>query len=114
VRPALTRDAERLIERHVDSVGMLDLLLLLRSRPARAWTTAELCQELRCPREWALAELRRLRDAGFATWDGDRHRYAPASPAARAAADDLAGAWRRDRAAVTRLIFAQRRIPFDG
>ena len=109
MRARLTRDAERLVERHLDSAGLLDLLLLLRGRPDRAWTAGEICDELRCPPGWPGEQLRRLRAAGLAAREGDGHRYAPATPRLAAAVDSLAGTWRRDRARVTRLILAPRR-----
>ena len=108
VDQGLTREAERLIERHVESVGTLDLLLLLRAQPSRAWTRDQLCVELRCPPGWVEDELERLRDAGLVAADDGGHRYAPATPRLRAAMDGVAGAWRRDRAHVARLILAPR------
>ena len=107
--PNLTRDAERLIARHVDSVGVLDLLLLLRGEPHRAWTRDDVCEELACPLGWAERELDRLRHAGLAGADDGGYRYAPGSARQRAAVDNVARAWRRDRAAITKLIFAPRR-----
>jgi hypothetical protein len=109
MRARLTRDAERLVERHLDSAGLLDLLLLLRGAPDRVWTTAAICAELQCPPGWPDQQLERLRAAGLAARAGDGHRYAPASPRLAAAVDSLAGAWRRDRARVTRLILAPHR-----
>jgi hypothetical protein len=114
VRPGLTRDAERFIERHLYSTGTLDLLLLLRSRSASAWSPEAICELLRCPPGWARVELARLRAAGLLVADGDGYRYAPASPRQRAAVDSLAGAWRRNRASVTRLILTPRQKTFDS
>ena len=110
----LTRDAERLIARHVDSVGVLDLLLLLRGAPDRSWTRDAIREELACPLGWAERELERLRHGGLARHDGGGYRYAPSSARQRAAIDSLARACRSDRAAVTRLIFAPRRSRVDA
>jgi hypothetical protein len=107
--PALTSDAERLIIRHVDSVGVLDLLLLLRGEPDRVWTRDAVREALACPPGWAERELERMRHKGFAAPDAGGYRYAPSNARLRAAVDSLARAWKRDRAAVTRLIFAARR-----
>jgi hypothetical protein len=107
--PTLTRDAERLIAHHVDSVGVLDLLLLLRGEPDRVWTRDAAADQLACPLGWAERELERMRHGGLATVDSDGYRYAPANAGLRAAVDNVARAWKRDRAAVTRLIFAPRR-----
>ncbi len=107
--PRLTHDGERLIARHVDSVGVFDLLMLLRSEPDRAWACDAVCAELKCPPAWAERELERLCGAGLAAVTDGGYRYAPESARMRVAVDSLARAWRRDRAAVTQLIFAARR-----
>ena len=107
--PELTNDAERLIIRHVDSVGVLDLLLLLQGEPDRVWTRDAVREELACPPGWAERELERMRREGFAAPDAGGYRYAPSNAGLRAAVDSVARAWKRDRAAVTRLIFAPRR-----
>lgn len=118
MRARLTRDAERLVEQHIDSAGLLDLLLLLRGTPDRAWTEEEICAELQCPPGWPGEQLRRLRAAGLAAREGAGHRYAPGTPRLEAAVDSLAGAWRRDRARMTSLMLAPQRrrrmAPFEG
>ena len=106
--PTLTRDAERLIARYVDSVGVLDLLLLLRDEPERVWTRDAAADQLACPLGWAERELERLRHGGLASADAGGYRYAPSNARLRAAVDSVARAWKRDRAAITRLIFAPR------
>ncbi len=112
--PNLTRDAQRLIAQHVGSVGVLDLLLLLRGEPNRVWSRDALRDALACPPGWAERELERLQDGGLARSDEGGYRYAPSSPRHRAAVESVARAWKRDRAAVTRLIFAPRRRRVDA
>jgi hypothetical protein len=112
--PGLTRDAERLIARHLDSVGALDLLLLLYADPERAWTRDAVCAALACPPVWAQRELESMRRAGLAALNHGGYVFAPGSPRARAAVESVARVWRRDRAAVTRLIFAPRHLRADG
>jgi hypothetical protein len=105
-RLQLTRTAERLISRHVDSAGALDLLLLLHANRDRDWTVGELCEALRCPEPWAQGQLRKLRSIGLVTEPRPgRYRYERGRQYG-AAADEIARACRRDRAAVTKLIFA--------
>lgn len=103
----LTRSAERLIAGHIDSVGALDLLLLVHAGRDRAWGTDELCDRLRCPTSWATEQIARLKDAEVLVETSEgryryRHgqRYGPA-------VDEIARACRRDRAKLTRLIFAR-------
>ena len=112
--PNLTCDAQRLIARHVDSVGVLDLLLLLRGEPDRVWTRDAVRDALVCPPGWAQRELERLRHGGLARSDEGGYRYAPSSARHRAAVESVARACKRDRAAVTRLIFAPRRGRVDA
>jgi hypothetical protein len=104
----LTHEARWLLARHVDSVGALDLLLLLHGGPAREWTVEELCDALDCPPAWASGELASLRSAGVvAEVAGARWRYLSRSPSA-GAVDELARAARQDRATLTRAIFRPR------
>ena len=102
----LSRAAERLIVRHVDSAGALDLLLLLHATRDRQWRFDELCRELRCPDAWARAQLERLAQIELVTTAEDRHRFRRGREYG-AAVDEVARAYRRDRAAVTRLVFTR-------
>jgi hypothetical protein len=104
---ALTRSAEQLIARHVDSVGALDLLMLVHGRRDRDWSADELCQELRCPDGWASEQIARLVALDLLTQVAPkRYRYRRGRRFG-AAVDEIARACRRDRAAVTRQIFAR-------
>lgn len=103
----LTRSAERLIAGYIDSVGALDLLLLVHSGRDRAWGADELCDALRCPAAWAVEQIARLEAAEVLVETSDqryryRHgrRYGPA-------VDEIARACRHDRAEVIRAIFAR-------
>jgi hypothetical protein len=109
-REQLTRAAERLIAEHVDSVGALDLLLLLHGGRDRTWSSTELCEALRCPDGWIEEQLARLVALGLlAEAEDDRYRYRRGRRFGPAV-DDIARMCRRDRATVTRRIFA--RSPF--
>jgi hypothetical protein len=103
----LTRSADRLISRHIDSVGALDLLLLLHGGRNRDWSIQELCRTLRCPGAWAEEQLGRLRAIGLvAEVEESRYQYTRGRQFGPAV-DEIARACRRDRAAVTRLVFAR-------
>jgi hypothetical protein len=103
----LTRSAERLISKHIDSVGALDLLLLLHGGRDRDWSIQELCRTLRCPDGWAEKQLARLDAIGLVSEIGEgRYRYTRGRQYGPAV-DEIARACRRDRAAVTRLVFAR-------
>lgn len=106
----LTRAADRLLAKHVDSVGALDLLLLLHGGRDRAWSSDELCRALRCPEPWVEGQLVQLIGLELlAEVDDGRYQYRRGRRFGPAV-DDIARVCRRDRAAVTRRIFA--RSPF--
>lgn len=102
----LSRAAKRLISRHVDSVGALDLLLLMHAGRDRDFSQAELCERLRCPESWAADQIARLQSGQMVAEVAEGlYRYRR-GPEYGVAVDEIARACRRDRAAVTRLIFA--------
>jgi len=107
----LPRAAERLISHHVESVGALDLLLLLHGGRDRDWSLQELCGALRCPEPWAEDHLRQLAAIELAEEVSDGcHRYRRGGRYGPAV-DAIARACRDDRAAVTRLVFARAARP---
>ena len=73
----LSRDAEWLIQDCIGSVEALETLLLLRSRPDRAWTPEELADELRSNAASAARWLRVFNLHGLVSRDGGSYRYAP-------------------------------------
>jgi hypothetical protein len=79
----------------VRSVWALELLLLLRRDPARAWHPDELVRELRGSAAIVHEELAALCSAGLCGHVDGRYQYQPASPAR----DSLAGALQETYAA---------------
>ena len=103
----LSSPAQRLITRYVDSVGTLDLLLLIHHERERDWSLDELREQLRAPAAWTAEQLGRLATAGVLVELDGRFRYQPDHEFGTAV-DELA---RHDRAAVTRMIFARPPAP---
>jgi hypothetical protein len=106
-RPPST-DAQRLIDDTVHSVGVLDLLLLVREEPERWWTPDETSEKLHCPVRWAALELEDLRERGLLQGDGEgnrRYRFRPQSTRLARAVDALAEAYEAHTGEVVRLIF---------
>lgn len=104
---ALSRSAEQLIARHIDSVGALDLLLLVHEHRDRDWSADELCEIVRCPDGWAAEQIARLEALDLLDEVvPERYRYRSGGRHGPAV-EEIARACRRDRAAVTRLIFAR-------
>jgi DNA-binding IclR family transcriptional regulator len=99
----------RLVAEQVDSIGALDLLMLLRQDKGRWWTADSVCEALRCPRRWAVVHLERMHQDGLLTADGDsprRYAFRPRDAALGAAADDLADAYTTRTGDVVKLIFS--------
>ena len=95
---------------HVESVLELEVLLLLRERPDRSWTAAELAQDLKIDVTWAGAQLAKL--AGDKILQPDnanigQYRYAPASPEMDAVIGEVANAYASHRVTIIGLIFSK-------
>lgn len=77
---ATSDDLPGFMRSQLGSVWALELLLLLRKSPQRAFTVGEAVAELRASTGLVEANLARFRAAGLVVEDGDaRYRYAPAS-----------------------------------
>ena len=89
---------------HIPSLWALEILLLLRSDPARQWTAAAVVKELRA--SLALVEdiLVRFERQGLAARDAEGWRFAAPHPTLDALAAQLAEAYRLTPMAVIALI----------
>jgi hypothetical protein len=107
---AIPGSAKAFIADHVDSVLLLEILLLLHARRDRAWSPQQVSVELRMESGWAQEQLRHLcarevlvcKDAPEPTY-----QFAPKDPAVAAAVDDLARAYADRRVAVISLIYSR-------
>jgi hypothetical protein len=105
------REVQRFIAGNIDSVGRLEVLLLVRSDPERYWSASELGAELRSGRAWAELQLEYLRVQGLLVAgesSKQAYRYEPAGPEAEAVVARLSEAFDSQRAEMIRLIFSQR------
>lgn len=102
---------ESFLRDHITSYEQLEILLLLRTEPARAWSLEEVAQPLSIARPAATAALAHLRELGLVViveehGGGDGARYAlaegPAELSSTVAA--LAVAYDEDRAGVMRAL----------
>jgi hypothetical protein len=110
----LPDDARRLIAENVDSVGALDLLLLVRGEPERWWSPEEVSDALHCPARWAALQLEALQSGGLLAADGDggcRYAFRPRSARLTDAVNALAEAYTTHAREVVWLIFTARRRP---
>jgi len=108
--PGISQDVRNLIVERIDSVVQLELLLLLQANAGRAWTAAEVAQELRIEPSWATGQLGELAGRGLlapAPDAPDAFRYAAQSSALDAAVVQLTKDYAQRRVTVITLIFSK-------
>ena len=110
----VSQEAIGFLTEHIDSVLELELLLLLRSDPARSWSATELAQHLKIDPAFAAAQLdnfhqRKLlaRDASRTAESDAAYRYAPASADLDATVAAVAAAYTSHRVSIIGLIFSK-------
>lgn len=100
-------DLAAFVREHVRSVWGVELLLVLKRDPARAWPPDQLTAELRASQSLVVDNLQRFERSGLAMRDeGDGWRYAPASPVIAELAESLERAYRERPVSVINLIAA--------
>jgi DNA-binding IclR family transcriptional regulator len=82
------------IHAYISSVWALELLLLLRRDPERAWTAAALVRELRASTSLVSDNLARLQQQGLALEGDDGWRFHPANPRLAALVTELSALYR--------------------
>ena len=106
-RPAFPDDVRRLVAEHVNSIGALDLVLLLRGGQQEWWRVEEITQCLRCPRRWAATHLEQMRHSGLLdALDDGRFSFRPRDERLRAAVDALEEAYTSRKRDVVELILS--------
>jgi hypothetical protein len=94
----------RFLVEHIDSVSLLDALLLIRATPEKRWTPAELGRALVTGERLAATQLRTLRDHRLVRDEDGAFRYAPAASEG-GTIDALAECYARRRHTVIGLIY---------
>lgn len=101
-----------LIRQHIDSVGRLDLLLVLYGDPTSRWTAERMGRQMRAPVKWTQGQMRDLQGAGILSCvdseAGPAWAYDPADDATAAAVNHLVDACRLDWPGVTREVMSLR------
>ena len=106
---ALPPPVKQLLAQHIQSVEQLEVLLLLRSQPQRAWVAAEVYDVIRSSQSSIAARLKDFTAAGFLleeNGNGPTYRYAPKDENLRSALDQTAAAYQTWRIRVIEAIFA--------
>lgn len=107
--PDFSENARQLIFEAIDSVEQLEVLLLLRSRGDRSWSSAQVSAELRSSPKSVLNRLVALEQFGFLSRasDGeDDFQYRPKSDELDTAVSELADAYKIRPQKVFELIFS--------
>lgn len=113
----ISPEVRRFIAEHIDAAEQLEILLLLHRSPERGWRALEVSQAIYTVPASATMRLESLVAAGFLTSDGGadpQYRYDPRSEELRRQVDALAAAYKADRVALIKLIFARPPDPLQS
>jgi hypothetical protein len=113
----LAPEVRRFIAEHIDAAEQLEILLLLHRSPEKEWTAAEVSQAIYTVPASATMRLESLVTSGFVASSGGadpRYRYQPGDESLARQVDVLAEAYRADRVAVIKLIFARPPDPLQS
>jgi biotin operon repressor len=102
--PDIPADVRQFLAEHIDSVGVLDVLLLLRAAPEKPWSAVEVGRALVTGETAAATHLERLRAHRLAVDVDGAYRYAPPLDQ-EATVDALAECFTRRRHTVIGLIY---------
>lgn len=107
MEPSIPHDLAQFIQRCIDRLETLDLLLLLQSNAARAWTVQQLSDEMRSSTLATESALAMLLRHGFVAKDGHTFRFRPSTPELEETTRRLAACYRERRSAVIAAIFSR-------
>jgi hypothetical protein len=106
----ISKDVERFVERHIQSVSQLELLLLLRTAPDQTWSAEQIAREMRVELVWAQAQLVSFCERGLVERLGEgstEFRYRPRTPELEKAVTELARAAVLHRVRLIELIYSR-------
>jgi hypothetical protein len=107
---ALPQRVQRFLMTHIDSIEKLEVLLLLRNRTEREWTSSMVAQELRITDASAAARLADLTASGLLVGDSGsppEYRYSPTDSEDVRAVSELAVTYSERRVSVITFIFSK-------
>jgi hypothetical protein len=105
--PGVPAPVRRFIAGHIESVGQLEVLLLLRAAADKQWTTDEVARAVVTQPASAAGWLEQLRADGLLELSAERYRYDPPDGNVERAVDELAESYAKYRVAVIGLIFSK-------
>jgi hypothetical protein len=104
-------EVQRFIAAEIQSVGQLEVLLLLRGAADKNWTSDEVARALVMQRPSVEAWLDTMAVRGLLAATDDAYRFAPPSGEVERTIDELAESYARYRVAVIGVIFSR---PSEG
>jgi hypothetical protein len=113
----LSAEVRRFIEERIDSAEQLEILLLLHREPDRRWSAQDVSQAVYTVPASATLRLESLVSGGLASSTGGadpQYQYAPSTDALREQVEQLGAAYRADRVAVIKTIFARPPDPLQS
>lgn len=102
------------IDGSIPSVWALELLILMRGRPRRAWTADGLITDLRASETLVTDILASFQTSGLVIGQDDEFTYSPASPTLDRLCEDLEAAYRKRPVTVVNAITARRSDQLKG
>lgn len=106
---AIPPDVYTFILAHIDSVGAIEALLLLRRNPSQAWTPSSVGQRLYISEIAAQEILIQLHGDGLIQSDGSAFQYRPLEPVREDLLQRLTDTYQNQLVAVTQVIHAKPR-----
>jgi hypothetical protein len=106
----VTPEAEEFIERAVDTIHQLEILMLLRRSPDRFWRVDEVAAELRMSLVTVVSSMSGLRTNGLLareSTDPDAYRYEPRTIALHAGVESVAAAYETDPLPVVKAVLGK-------
>ena len=104
-------DVKRFIAAEIESVGQLDVLLLLRGVADKDWTAGEVARALVMQAPSVEIWLQKMAARGLVASVGDKYRFAPPTAEVERTIDGLAESYAKYRVAVIGTIFSR---PSEG
>ena len=105
----IPRQVRRFIARHIDSVGELEALLLLRSVPGEAWDVPHIMSRLYIDEAETTRILDRLCRSGFLVCTDRGYTYQCTTEDLQRAVDEVADFYARHLIPITNMIHAKSR-----
>ncbi len=104
----LPSGVQNFLAEHIQSVGDLEVLLLLKSNANRSWTAETIALQLRTNQQLAVRQLKTFESKGFLSSEGNEYRYAPRSEGVDQQVSNLQKTYQERKISVINFIYSER------